>query len=95
MVNGKCLATFSKEEIIIELGNRKVDRVQVCLTGRIEPEAEYLCKILHFCMEVDAVDSDKGDLQLRARRSKKRKVEDVMVRSTLLIQMVAEKVGVA
>ena len=32
----------------------------MCLTGRIEPEAEYLCKILHFCMEVDAVDSDKA-----------------------------------
>ena len=49
---GACLATFTKEEILMELENRKVDGLQVCLIGRIEPEAEYLCKIFHFCMEV-------------------------------------------
>ena len=36
----------------MELENRKVDGLQVCLIGHNEPEAGYLCKIFHFCMEV-------------------------------------------
>ena len=50
---GKCLATLSKEEILVELEKRNLDSFEVCLLGGIEPEPEYLCKILHFCMEVD------------------------------------------
>ena len=50
-INGKCLSTLSKEEILDEL---------VCSLGGIEPEPEYLSKILHFCMEVDSADCEKA-----------------------------------
>ena len=71
-INGKCLATLSKEEILVELEKRNLNGLEVCLLGSIEPEPEYLCKILHFCMEVDWADCEKRERQQRARRESRR-----------------------
>ena len=89
-INVKCLSTLSKEEILVELEKRNMDGVEICSLGGIEPEPEYLCKILHFCMEVDSeecgkagpsAETEKGE---QAPQPKRRKVEEVTVRSTLI-----------
>ena len=62
----------------------------MCLLGGIELEPEYLCKILHFCMEVDSADCEKARPTMESEKGEqapqpmRRKVEEVTVRSTLI-----------
>ena len=84
------MSTLSKEEILDELEKRNLDGLEVCSFGGIEREPEYLCKILHFCMEVDSADCEKAGPSTETEKGeqvpqpKRRKVEEVTVRSTLI-----------
>ena len=74
----------------MELEKRNLGGLEVCSLDGIELEPEYLCKILHFCMEVDSADFEKAGATTESEKGehapqpKRWKVEEVTVRSTLI-----------
>ena len=57
VLNGKTLETFSREENLHELKIRNIDGLRLCRLGLIDPRPEFLCRLLHYALELEEAEA--------------------------------------
>ena len=87
-IEAKCLSTFSKEELMGELKKWSIDGSVLCRIGGIIPLSEYLCRLVHYAMEMDTENpipdpSTKEDGLSSVK--KKKETSDAMMPSSLCV----------
>ena len=58
VLNGKTLETFSREENLHELKIRNIDGLRLCRLGLIDPRPEFLCRLLHYALELEEAEAE-------------------------------------
>lgn len=86
-LKGKCLSTFSKEECLTELKDLKVDGLKLCRIGGIDPSPEYLCRILHYAIQAEAIEKESSKEKDAGPSPKKAKMETPTVRQSYYFRL--------